>query len=257
MLLRLQIYDLDVSCTPGKDLVAAYTLSRSNVKSIDRDKDTSEVITHHVDMVISSMPVSDRRLEEIREETANDPELKSLASVILHGWPTAKADCKPEVAPYFKVREQLSTADGLVLKGTCIVISSSMRKTVLQKGIKKCRRRARAHVYWPNINAEITELVTNCTDCQAHSNKNIARPLQPREVPNRPWQKIGVHLFSYKGKKYLTLVDYTSGFPELIEMNFTTSKAVLTTTQSVFARFGPPAAVMNDKVPQFSSEEVC
>ena len=261
MLLRLQKYDLKVYYTPGKQLIPADTLSRSNIKPKNADKQITNDIELHVDMVVSTMPITDQALREVQRETSTDPELTSLMQTVLDGWPTSKAHCKPEVAPYWNVREQLSTADGILLKGSCIVIPSSMRNRILQKiheghmGIEKCRRRARQHVFWPNINAHITEMVSKCIDCQIHQNNNRSQPLRPHEVPNRPWQKIGADLFSYQNKNYLAIVDYLSGYPELIECKTTTSKAIITSMQAVFARFGPPDVVMSDNGPQFSSTE--
>jgi len=260
MLLILQRYDLKVSYTPGKYLVTADTLSRSN-KNEKTDKDLVEQVKLHVDMVIENMPISDCRLEVMRTETARDQELCKLMENVLNGWPNSKSSCTPETAAYWNAREELSTADGVILKGTRLVIPQVMRKYVLNKiheghmGIEKCRQRARAHVYWPGMNAHITEMIGNCYECQVHGNKNTAEPLRPHEIPNRPWQKVGTDLFTHDGKNYLVVVDYASGYPELIQLLSTTSTAVIRSMKAIFARYGVPDVVMSDNGPQYSSKE--
>ena len=221
MLLRLQKYDLNVQYTPGKFLVTADALSRSNPKLKGVDHKLIENIELDVDMILTTMPISDRRLEEIRRETANDPELMSVMKTILAGWPLQRANCNPAVAAFWHVREQLSTADGLILRGTRVVIPRSMQKMVLKKiheghmGIEKSRRRAREHVYWPGLNTHITEMVEKCAECRLYARNNTSEPLRPHEIPTRPWQKVGTDLFTHGNKNYLVVVDYASGHPEL------------------------------------------
>ena len=121
--------------------------------------------------------------------------------------------------------------------------------------IEKCRRRAREHIYRPGINAHITEMVESFVECQMHSRNNISEPLKPHEVPVRPWQKVGTDLFSSDGKDYLAIVDYMSGYPELLQMKTTSSSAVTMAIKSVFARYGVPEVVMSDNGPQDKAKE--
>ena len=260
MLLHLQKYDLNVQYTSGKYLVTADALSRSN-PTATTDRAFVESVQLHVDMVIANMPMSDHRLEEIRRETANDPELAVVMQTILKGWPSNRVNCEPEATEFWNARDQLSTADGIILNGTRVVIPRKMRKTILTKiheghmGIEKCRRRAREHVYWPGMNTQITDVLASCSECQKYSRSNTAEPLQPHQIPTRPWQKVGTDLFSHEGKNYLVIVDYASGYPELLKMNTTTSNAVIVAMKSVFSRYGVPDVVMSDNGPQYSAKE--
>lgn len=47
----------------------------------------------YVDSVIKSLPISDRKLQMIREETQNDPKLQLLAEVIVTGFPETRTEC--------------------------------------------------------------------------------------------------------------------------------------------------------------------
>jgi hypothetical protein len=105
------------------------------------------------------------------------------------------------------------------------------------------------------MNTHISEMITNCTECQIYGRKNTSEPLQPHQIPTRPWQKIGTDLFTHEGTNYLVIVDYASGYPELLKMSTTSSNAVITAMKSVFARYGVPDVVMSDNGPQYIAKE--
>ena len=53
-------------------------------------------------------------LENLREQTAMDPELQRLSFLMLTGWPTAKRKLDPLVPPYLTFKGELSLADGQI-----------------------------------------------------------------------------------------------------------------------------------------------
>ena len=59
-------------------------------------------------------------------------------------------------------------SDGLILKGTRIVIPESLQPDVLKQlhyahqGSEKCKLMAKGSVFWANINRDIEELVKSC-----------------------------------------------------------------------------------------------
>lgn len=260
LLLRVQKYDLRVTYTPGKYLVAADTLSRATETKSQSTTETD--VKTHVDMVISCMPVSDSRLCQIKEELLKDETMMSLKDVIISGWPAAKNDCPADIAAYWNFRDELSVAEGLILKGSKLVIPQSMRATVLRKiheghlGIEKCRRRARSVLFWPGINNDIAQLVERCDICRKYACKQTAEPLQPHEIPTRPWQRIGTDLFTYKKKDYLVVTDYFSLYPEVITIqSASSSQAIIMGLKSILARHGVPDILVSDNGPQYSSQE--
>ena len=74
-------------------------------------------------------------------------------------------------------------------------------------GIERCRARARQIIFWPGINAELTELVSNCSACIENRSSLQRQPLINHEAPSEPWHKVGIDLFYFKGKNYLVCVD--------------------------------------------------
>lgn len=85
-------------------------------------------------------------------------------------------------------------------------------------GIEKCQSRARQVMYWPNIGQDIENTVKKCSICQKYRYKQPREPLLQHEVPSEPWLKIGADLFILGGQNYVVVVDYTSNYPEVAEL---------------------------------------
>ena len=65
---------------PGKDLAIADYLSRSPLP-FAADVDA------HIDMVLSSRPITNRRLQWLRAATADDEDLQTVMEYCQQGWP--------------------------------------------------------------------------------------------------------------------------------------------------------------------------
>lgn len=76
----------------------------------------------YVDMVMSNMQVSDEKLESIKMETSKDGQLQILKNVILQGFPSNKSNCSREIIEYWNIRDKLSYVEGLIMKGSKIII---------------------------------------------------------------------------------------------------------------------------------------
>ena len=79
-------------------------------------------------------------------------------------------------------------------------------------GINLCLRRARTYVFWPGMATEIRQYVENCNTCASQQAKQSMLPLYLRDVPQRPWQKVAMDIFTIKARNYLVTVDYYSQF---------------------------------------------
>uniref|UniRef100_A0AAV2MQB9 Retrotransposon gag domain-containing protein n=1 Tax=Knipowitschia caucasica TaxID=637954 RepID=A0AAV2MQB9_KNICA len=51
------------------------------------DENSHQDVAAHIDVVISQVPATSQRISEIRESTANDPQLQTVRSFIKSGWP--------------------------------------------------------------------------------------------------------------------------------------------------------------------------
>lgn len=162
--------------------------------------------------------------------------------------------------PYQHFKDELSVLDGVLLKGTKIVVPISMRKQMLKLvheghlGMEKCKRRAREVLYWPGMHRDIVTLVQNCEVCQRHRHQQPKEPMKPHDKPMEPWGKVGMDLFQLKDKDYLLLMDYHSNYPEFVLLSNTTTEQVIAQTKAIFARHGIPVTVISDNGPQFTSQ---
>ena len=249
---------------PGKLLVTADTLSRaveSNKDKLVYEKTLENEVELYVNSIINTMPFSDDRLSEIKVQTSSDPTLTTLKRVILEGWPESKSQCSPDIIEYWNIRDELSVANDIIYKGSKIVIPKCMRKNILAKiheghmGIEKCRKRGREVLYWPQINADIEQMVKNCSACLKYSAKKPAEPLLPHEVPLRPFQRLSSDLFTCRNHDYLIVTDNFSFYPEVLMLPNTNAKAVIEGHKTVFARHGTPDVLVTDNGPQYSSAE--
>jgi len=106
---------------------------------------------------------------QIQEETLKDTTLSALHEVTMGGWPEERTDC-----PAHHYRDELTAADGLILKSTPIFIPKSLQPDVLQQlhyahqGAEKCKLRAKGSVFWADINKDIDEMVKSCPPCHRH-----------------------------------------------------------------------------------------
>ena len=85
---------------------------------------------------------------------------------------------------------QLSLEEGLLLRGNRIVIPSTLQAEKLNRiheghqGIFKCRRRAQQSVWWPGLNAQLEDLMFNCSVCVKE------RVQQPEPLLNSPFPEL-------------------------------------------------------------------
>ena len=69
---------------------------------------------------------------------------------------------------------------------------------------------------------------------------NKKEPLLPHEVPDGPWEKIGVDFFDFDGKKYLLVIDYFSKYIYIEEMRKTTAETTINKFRNIFSIEGAP-----------------
>ena len=128
--LRLQKYDFKLSYVPGKWMHTPDALSRAPLKLASK---SDHHIEAHVDGIIAVLQVTDEKLKEIKEETQKDKTMISLQNTIMQGWPNERSNTSNELHAYWNIRDELSVHQGLILKGSKIVIPTKMRKEILIK----------------------------------------------------------------------------------------------------------------------------
>ena len=102
---------------------------------------------------------------EIQQASSLDNHPQQLKGIIISGWPDGRDKLHADLQLYWSYRDKLAVIDGIILKGKCIIIPSSLKELVLNQlhtnhmGIGKTKLLAQEHVYWPSINAGINKYI--------------------------------------------------------------------------------------------------
>lgn len=233
-------------------------MSRLHLNEVD---DTHEAFDAQVHLVVTNLPVSDQKMSDLQASTASDPDMQQLISIIKDGWSDHRNSCPPSVKPFWNYRDELSVMEGLVFKEERIVIPVALRKDMLKRvhighmAMVKCKNRAKEVMFWPSMNSQIEDIVSNCPACTEHQSSNPKEPMKAHELPERPWQNVATDLFMLDNEQYLIVVDYYSRNFELERMSTTTSSVIINMLKAIFARHGIPEKLVSDNGPQFSAQE--
>ena len=252
MLIRLQGYNFQITHRPGRDNLLADSLSRlpsvHNSQAVD------------LDLRVDLVQFSPRKIDQLQQATRQDKILNALMELIVTGWPSTVKELPPDLRQYWSYRDELTINDGIILKGNRVLIPKQMQPEILQKlhtshlGQQKTKLLARGCVFWNNINKDIDRMVQSCTRCQENQPAQTSEPLQPHDIPTKPWNTVATDLFEFKGKQWLIVVDYYSKYPVVRQLpDPATSNSVINTLKQIFAEHGIPAKVVSDNGPQFAS----
>ena len=254
MLLRLSKYDTQVKYVGSKSVLLADTLSRLVQPGTAKEIPGLDINIAQV------MKVEPTRLESLQEETKADSTLASLTDFIITGWPDSMQDLPDNLHPYWCFRDELTILDGLVMKGSRVVIPASMRSGTLARlhdahqGLTSTLQRARRTVYWPKLQDDISEMVQKCDECQRYGNKK-PRPPERQISATRPLELLGVDVVQFQRQRALVTVDYYSGFLTYDTLSSETTEAVTKALNNIFRKFGLPERIISDNGPCFKSEK--
>lgn len=253
--MRLHPYEYNIEHVVGKCNIAD-SLSRLPL-SVAEDSEYVDTYMERVLSIISS-DVPAMTLDDIRKDTQEDDTLNQLISIIETGqWPTHMTE---ELQSYKKYAEELSTHNGLILRAHRIVLPKSKTKQAMQiahethQGVVRTKQFLRSKFYWPNMDIDIERLTGNCNACILNQALHEDQPLQPLELPPRPWTKLGIDLVGpIDNKHILTVIDYYTSYPEAVVVSDISSQTVTGELMKIFGRFGYPLEVVTDNGRQFVS----
>ena len=263
MLLRLQKYNLAVSYKPGSQMLLADHLSRAAQHENTVPEDTFQVFSVDLEKSnpIQALKVSPERLEQLQRCTGQDESLQVLKTTILSGWPAQKDQAPVNIREYWNYRDELSIHNGVLFKGSRVIIPRVLRPEVMSKihsshlGIEACLRKARDSVFWPNMTGDVRDQVSQCSICSEWQSQNPKEPMQSHQIPDRPWSRVAADQFKLNGKDYIVLVDFYSDFMEVKMLHENTSSAVVEFLKEQFSRHGIPDTLVTDNGSQFTSQE--
>ncbi|VDH96399.1 Hypothetical predicted protein, partial [Mytilus galloprovincialis] len=163
----------------------------------------------------------------------------------------------------FRFREELSVIDGVLLKGSRIVIPDKLRKQTLQlaheghQGIVKTKLRLREKVWWPGIDQDAENLVKSCRACQVVGPVPKQEPIKRTQLPDGPWQDLCADLMGPfpTGEYVFVVLDYYSRWQEVAILKSVTTDKIIRSLDMMFSHHGIPISLKTDNGPQFTSKE--
>lgn len=253
MILKLHKFDLTLTYKKGKQLYLADTLSRAPRK-VTTKNDEEEFDVLAVQMI------SVNRLQELREHTEKDSSLQILCNTIKHGWPRKIQSVPVQLKPFFPFRDELSVGDGIITKGTRVLVPHSLQSEYLQilhkghAGAEATKRRARDAVFWLTITQDIDNFVQSCSICNALKPHQQKEPLHLHEIPELPWSVVATDIFDWNSQQYLVLVDSYSGWFEINSLTNISSQNIISKLKRHFSVHGIPQKLITDNGTQFTSQ---
>ena len=131
--LRMMQYNFTISHVPGKDLIITDTLSRAPITAAcESDQLLQKEAECFVDVVVESLPVTERQLQRIKLHQEEDEMCRLIVSYCQLEWPE-KHKCPAAVHPYYSVASEISVQQGLLMRGGRIIIPPSLRQEILGK----------------------------------------------------------------------------------------------------------------------------
>ena len=198
-------------------------------------------------------------IEKLKDSMQRDPILAMVYQLTQQGWPHQRRHIPHLVRRNWDFRDELSTDDGMLLKGPRLILPGELQEEYLShlhKGhlsASKVQENAKQHMYWTGIDADIEDYTKQCQECIKRS-QVPKESLQPHDIPEGPWSKLGIDYFSFDGSSYVLICDYFSKFPFLYRAK-TSFWSLRDRLIDLFSIEGYPDEIVSDNRPLFQSKE--
>ncbi|XP_054723301.1 uncharacterized protein K02A2.6-like [Uloborus diversus] len=230
MKIKLLRYQLNLKYLPGKNMYIADLLSRSFLSEPVADDSEMTELVHCLKKYVQ---VSPDKQKEFVAATLNDEGLSHVLRFWVEGWPESKVQVPDEARDYFKCRNEICVDGGLIFMNDRVIVPKCLRNEMLNVihtahcGIEKAKARARQVIFWPGINKDIEVMISKCENCDMYKSKNVKEPLLSHEVPNLPYEKIGMDICEYGGVNYLVVGCYFSKWLDIIRLSNKTANEII------------------------------
>lgn len=220
------------------------------------DSDAEDAAAAFQISLIEQLPLC---ASDIAGETRHDPLLSKVMDLTLVGWPAHVSD--PNLRPYTDKIDQLSTDQGCLLWGSRVVVPPKYRKRLLSDlheghpGITRMKALARSYLWWPGLDQDIQQCVSQCSPCEAVRNMPAAAPLIPWSWAAAPWERIHVDCAEINKQHFLVITDVHSKWMEVFPTQLMTAEKTIDLLRHLFAAYGLPKELVSDNGPPFTSAQ--
>ena len=123
-------------------------------------------------------------IEKLKDSMQRDPILATVYQLTQQGWPHQRRHIPCLARRYWDFRDELSTDDGMLLKGPRLIIPGKLQEEYLSHlheghlSASKVQENAKQHMYWTGIDADI-DLVLITTKRNA---RNVSKDLRTTRI---------------------------------------------------------------------------
>ena len=166
----------------------------------------AEIRTHQT----NGQPESARlQVQDLQRHAALDEEYQHLKVIILRGFPDHKGELPESCKQYWQVHHNLTIDNNVIVYGCRLLIPRQMHREILNQlheahqGMVRTKQCACLTIYWPGLDNDIDNMVSQCTQCQIHLPSHPREPLISKPRPARPFQEIAADFCYHAGRSYL------------------------------------------------------
>ena len=121
--------------------------------------------------------------ERVQQAVTRDPVMQELGRLLEEGFPDTRNEVGDSVREFFKFRDNLSVAQGVILYKDRVVVPRALRREILEglhaghQGVVSMRARAANCVFWPGLDQAIQNMRRRCRTTLLHL-RRMSLPLQ-------------------------------------------------------------------------------
>ena len=115
---------------------------------------------------------------------------------------------------------------------------------------------------WPGVTKDIANYIKSCEICQKHAKRKPKLPLGKMEMVKTPFEKVAIDIIgplsetNKKNNYILTLVDFSTRWPEAVPLKSTKTENVAEALFDMFSRLGIPKVILSDNGRQLISDSM-
>jgi len=250
-------YDYDPVYRPGHSIPHADALSRLPLPEHPESvPGVSDILLLQSDC---SLPLSPETTPGL---SRNDPVIAKVMQWTMHGWPPKVHD---DFQCFARREAKLTVESGCLIWGARVVVPPKARKVVLDifhdtyQGISATKAKARAYVWWPNMDKEIESMCKACKSCGLDQHRPQAAVSGAWPVPPRLWSRLHLdHASSFQGHIFLLVVpdviDAYSHWLQVVLVPPTSAENVIQKLSILFATHGLPDLLVSDNASAFTAD---
>ena len=164
-------------------------------------------------------------IEKLKDSTQRDPILATVYQLTQQGWPHQRRHVPRMARRYWDFRDELSTDDGMLLKGLMLIILGELQEEYL----------SRLH--------------------EGHLSANKVQENAKQQDCSESWEALATDIFEFQGKFFLIVSCRFSSYMVVREMTGHTAEETIDKLSSIFAELSLPRTLHCDRGTNYTSSK--